>query len=108
LDEGINYNISSLMTGTTNSSIIDGTSSMNSSIYEQIPSMNSSVEMSMRNSMTKSANDRNRVKWWDDLTEETATEMQEIIDQGECRTLSLLKHSLKNTNFIKRTAIYIS
>lgn len=83
LDEGLQYNISSLMTGTTNSSIIDGTSSMNSSIYEQIPSMNSSLEMSMKNSMTKSGTERNRVKWWD-LTEETATEIQEIVDQGEC------------------------
>lgn len=86
LDEGTNYNISSIMTSTTNSSIIDGNSSMDSSIYEQISSVNSSAEMSRSSSTTtlvRPSGERQRVKWWDDLTEETTTELQDVIDQGK-------------------------
>lgn len=80
LDDGANYNIASIITSTTNSSIIDGTSSLNSSIYEQIPSMNSSTDMTLK----KSIADRNRVKWWDDMNEESAVKLQELADQGKC------------------------
>lgn len=79
LEDVGNYNVSSIMTGTTNSSIIDGSSSLNSSLYEQIPSMNSSTDINLR----KSIADRNRVKWWDDMSEESAIKLQEIANQGK-------------------------
>lgn len=73
--------ISSQMTNTTNSSIIDENSSLNSSIYEQIPG-NSSMTGSGGLSALKGQMDKVKVKWWDDLTEETTTELKEIVDQG--------------------------
>lgn len=71
--------ISSLM---TDSSIIDGVSSIDSSIYEQIPSMTSSI-----NEMQRSANSQRKiVKWWDDHhehTEESTLDLNGMAEEGE-------------------------
>lgn len=73
---------------TTDSSIIDGISSINSSIYEQIPSMTSSIE-------TMTTRQRKIVKWWDDhqqqsLTEESLQDLTETAEEGECLEWILL------------------
>lgn len=67
-----------------NPSITDGYSSLNSSIYEQTSSMNSSIEIARLPSQ-----DRNRVRWWDDFTEETEAELQDIANKGELNTTLL-------------------
>lgn len=78
-EDGNHQAISSLM---TDSSIIDGISSINSSIYEQIPSMTSSI-----NEMHRSAgNQRKIVKWWDDHhehTEESTLDLNGLAEEGE-------------------------
>lgn len=78
-EDGSHQVISSLM---TDSSIIDGVSSMNSSIYEQIPSMTSSI-----NEMQRSANSQRKiVKWWDDHhehTEESTLDLNGMAEEGE-------------------------
>jgi hypothetical protein len=85
-EDGSHQIASSLMTTatTTDSSIIDGISSINSSIYEQIPSMTSSIETTM------TTRQRKIVKWWDDhqqqsLTEESLQDLTETAEEGECR-----------------------
>jgi len=85
-EDGSNHQIiSSLMTTTTtDSSIIDGISSINSSIYEQIPSMTSSIETAMTTATTRQ---RKIVKWWDDHiehTEESLQNLHETAEEGEC------------------------
>lgn len=64
----------------TDSSIIDGVSSMNSSMYEQIPSLtSSSIDMQRSGSQRK-------IKWWDDLhehAEESVVDLQEMAAEGE-------------------------
>jgi hypothetical protein len=64
----------------TDSSIIDGVSSMNSSMYEQIPSLtSSSIDMQRSGSQRK-------IKWWDDLhehAEESIVDLQEMAAEGE-------------------------
>lgn len=80
VEDGNHQIISSLM---TDSSIIDGISSVNSSIYEQIPSMTSSIEMQ---AMNRSASQRKIVKWWDDhreLTEESTLNLHGMAEEGE-------------------------
>lgn len=78
IEDGNHQAISSLM---TDSSIIDGVSSINSSIYEQIPSMTSSIEMQ------RSANGQRKiVKWWDDQhTEESTLDLHGMAEEGESR-----------------------
>lgn len=75
--------VSSIM---TDSSIIDGVSSMNSSIYEQIPSMTSSTEI-QSTAMPRSSlnNQRKIVKWWDDHenAEESAFALLGTTEEGE-------------------------
>ena len=86
VEEGNHQIISSLM---TDSSIIDGISSINSSIYEQIPSMTSSIEMQAI--MTRSNNQRKIVKWWDDHhehTEESTLDLHGMAEEGEFNLLS--------------------
>lgn len=81
VEDGSHQIISSLM---TDSSIIDGISSINSSIYEQIPSMTSSIEMQA--AMTRSNNQRKIVKWWDDhheQTEESTLDLHGMAEEGE-------------------------
>lgn len=79
-------NISSLTTA-TDSSIIDGISSINSSIYEQIPSMTSSLSIET----ATTARQRKSVKWFDDLheeeqhTEESLQNLHETAEEGECQ-----------------------
>lgn len=82
-EDGSHQIASSLLTttATTDSSIIDGISSINSSFYEQIPSMTSSIE-------TTIARQRKIVKWWDDhqqqsLTEESLQDLTETAEEGE-------------------------
>lgn len=76
---------SSLMnktTALTDSSIIDGISSINSSIYEKTPSMSSSIETTM------TTRQRKIVKWWDDhqsLTEESLQDLTETAEEGELK-----------------------
>lgn len=80
IEDGSHQVISSLM---TDSSIIDGVSSMNSSIYEQIPSLTSSIEMQ---ASSRSANQRKIVKWWDDHrehTEESTLDLHGMAEEGE-------------------------
>lgn len=80
VEDGSHQIISSLM---TDSSIIDGVSSMNSSIYEQIPSMTSSIEMQ---ATSQSASQRKIVKWWDDHIEqyeESTLDMHGTAEEGE-------------------------
>ncbi|XP_065074824.1 uncharacterized protein LOC135698674 [Ochlerotatus camptorhynchus] len=60
-----------------NNSIVDGFSSMASSIYEP-NSMNSSIEV-----VKYSTNEKTRVKWWDEFTEETEAELKEIADKDD-------------------------
>lgn len=64
----------------TDSSIIDGVSSMNSSIYEQIPSMTSSIEMQASG---RSGGQRKIVKWWDEHTEESTLDLHGMAEEGE-------------------------
>ncbi|CRL05393.1 CLUMA_CG018471, isoform A [Clunio marinus] len=81
-EDGSHQIISSLM---TDSSIIDGISSMNSSIYEQIPSMTSSIEMQMTMPRSTAAiNQRKIVKWWDDreYTEESTLDLHGTAEEG--------------------------
>ncbi|XP_058055857.1 protein TANC2 [Anopheles bellator] len=59
-----------------NSSIIDELPSGNSSIYEP-NSMNSSIDFAVRFATTE----RTRVRWWDDFTEETEAELQDIAEK---------------------------
>lgn len=61
VEDGSHQIISSLM---TDSSLIDGVSSINSSICDQIPSMTSSIELQASNKST--SGQRKIVKWWDD------------------------------------------
>lgn len=77
--------ISSLM---TDSSIIDGVSSINSSIYEQIPSMTSSIEMQA--SSRSVISQRKIVKWWDDHhlehhTEDSTLDLHGTAEEGELK-----------------------
>ncbi|KAG5673330.1 hypothetical protein PVAND_003390 [Polypedilum vanderplanki] len=74
VEDGNHQNISSL---TTDSSIIDGVSSINSSIYEQIPSMTSSIETAT------TARQRKIVKWWDDLQEHTEESLLNLHEKAE-------------------------
>uniref|UniRef100_A0A182MBU5 Uncharacterized protein n=1 Tax=Anopheles culicifacies TaxID=139723 RepID=A0A182MBU5_9DIPT len=60
-----------------NSSFIDELQSGNSSFYEP-NSMNSSIDFARY-----SANEKTRVRWWDDFTEETEAELQDIAEKGE-------------------------
>lgn len=82
-DEDGSHQVTSSLVNTTESSIIDGISSMNSSIYEQIPSMNSSIETTM------TTRQRKIVKWWDDhhhsqsLTEESLQDLTQTAEEGE-------------------------
>ncbi len=63
---------------TTDSSLIDGISSINSSIYEQIPSMTSSIETTM------TTRQRKIVKWWDEEhTEESLQQLAVNAEEGE-------------------------
>lgn len=82
VEDGNHQAISSLM---TDSSIIDGISSMNSSIYEQIPSMTSSIEMQA--TMIRSGNSQRKiVKWWDenhDFTEESILDLHGMAEEGK-------------------------
>lgn len=73
IEEGNHNAISSLM---TDSSIIDGISSMNSSIYEQIPSMTSSIDMQRSGGQRK-------IKWWDDHAEESVVDLHGMAEEGE-------------------------
>lgn len=82
IEDGNHQLISSLM---TDSSIIDGVSSVNSSIYEQIPSMTSSIELQA--TMTRSSNQRKIVKWWDDHAEESALDLNGMAEEGELENL---------------------
>jgi hypothetical protein len=85
-EDGSHQIASSLVNATTDSSIIDGISSINSSIYEQIPSMNSSIETTMTTNTTRQ---RKIVKWWDDhhqpesLLEESLQDLTETAEEGE-------------------------
>jgi hypothetical protein len=85
IEDGNHQIISSL---TTDSSIIDGVSSINSSLYEQIPSsMTSSIETS------GTMRQRKIVKWWDDLqehTEESLENLHENAQEGECLLILFL------------------
>jgi hypothetical protein len=76
-------------TAATDSSIIDGISSINSSIYEQIPSMTSSIETAMTAATTRQ---RKIVKWWDDhdqfnsiehMNDESLQDLHETAEEGE-------------------------
>ena len=60
-----------------NNSIIDEYASINGSLYEP-NSMNSSFEV-----VKYSTNERMRVKWWDELTEETEAEVKEMAEKGK-------------------------
>lgn len=113
-EDGSNHQIiSSLMTTTTtDSSIIDGISSINSSIYEQIPSMTSSIETAMTTATTRQ---RKIVKWWDDHaehTEESLQNLHETAEEGECLIIMKLKTFFKVDNrrddkfYILRTGFY--
>lgn len=78
IEDGKHQAISSLM---TDSSIIDGVSSMDSSIYEQIPSMTSSIEM-----QRSGGGQRKIVKWWDDHrehAEESVVDLHGLAEEGE-------------------------
>ncbi|ETN63516.1 hypothetical protein AND_004771 [Anopheles darlingi] len=59
-----------------NSSIIDELPSGGSSLYEP-NSMNSSIDFGVR----CASNERSRVRWWDDFTEETEAELQDIAEK---------------------------
>jgi hypothetical protein len=86
IEDGNHQIISSLM---TDSSIIDGVSSMNSSIYEQIPSMMSSSN-EMQASSRSAISQRKIVKWWDDHhehTEESTLDLHGMAEEGECTSL---------------------
>ncbi|XP_055610896.1 protein TANC2 isoform X2 [Uranotaenia lowii] len=79
----------SLSIGNTNSmnnSIVDGFSSMTSSFNEP-NSMNSSIEV-----MKFSTNEKTRVKWWDECTEETEAELKQIADKD----LAAIRKILEN------------
>jgi hypothetical protein len=82
IEDGSHQAISSLM---TDSSIIDGISSVNSSIYEQIPSLTSSIEMQA--TMNRSTNSQRKiVKWWDDRHEhgeESTLDLHGMAEEGE-------------------------
>lgn len=81
-EEDESHQDSSLMNKTTDSSIIDGISSINSSIYEKTPSMSSSIETTM------TTRQRKIVKWWDDhqsLTEESLQDLTETAEEGELK-----------------------
>ncbi|XP_021708757.1 protein TANC2 isoform X2 [Aedes aegypti] len=69
-----------------NNSIVDGFSSMASSTYEP-HSMNSSIEV-----VKYSTNEKTRVKWWDEFTEETEAELKEIADKD----LAAIRKILEN------------
>ncbi|XP_058821683.1 protein TANC2 isoform X2 [Topomyia yanbarensis] len=69
-----------------NNSIVDGFSSMTSSICEP-NSMNSSIEV-----VKFSTNEKTRVKWWDEFTEETEAELQKIADKD----LAAIRKILEN------------
>ncbi|XP_058455784.1 protein TANC2 isoform X2 [Malaya genurostris] len=69
-----------------NNSIVDGFSSMASSTCEA-NSMNSSIEI-----MKFSTNEKTRVKWWDEFTEETEAELKEIADKD----LAAIRKILEN------------
>lgn len=75
-------------------SIIDESSSMNSSTLFEPNSLISSVEMQkdgifIRNSSaTTTSTDKNRVKWWDERSQEI--EIQQIANQGKFRIYSIL------------------
>lgn len=79
--------ISSLL---TDSSMIDGVSSMNSSMYEQIPSLtSSSIDMQR----SGGGGPRKTIKWWDSELHEHAEEivdLQEIAGEGESMFLNFL------------------
>uniref|UniRef100_A0A182FPT5 Uncharacterized protein n=1 Tax=Anopheles albimanus TaxID=7167 RepID=A0A182FPT5_ANOAL len=60
-----------------NSSIVDELPSAGSSLYEP-NSMNSSIDFGVR----CASNERSRVRWWDDFTEETEAELQDIAEKG--------------------------
>lgn len=71
IDDENHQGISSLM---TDSSIIDGVSSMDSSlIYEQIPSLTSS-------SIDMQRSGQRKIKWWDDLNEHAE---ESVVEEGE-------------------------
>uniref|UniRef100_A0A182NCZ5 Uncharacterized protein n=1 Tax=Anopheles dirus TaxID=7168 RepID=A0A182NCZ5_9DIPT len=59
-----------------NSSFLDELPSGNSSLYEP-NSMNSSIDFARG-----LANEKTRVRWWDDFTEETEAELQDIAEKG--------------------------
>ncbi|KAL1382831.1 hypothetical protein pipiens_013192 [Culex pipiens pipiens] len=69
-----------------NNSIVDGFSSMASSIYEP-NSMNSSIEV-----VRFATNEKTRVKWWDEFTEETEAELKEIADKGHLDSIITSLH----------------
>uniref|UniRef100_A0A182SMB8 Uncharacterized protein n=1 Tax=Anopheles maculatus TaxID=74869 RepID=A0A182SMB8_9DIPT len=60
-----------------NSSFVDELQSGNSSLYEP-NSMNSSFDFARY-----SGNEKTRVRWWDDFTEETEAELQDIAEKGK-------------------------
>uniref|UniRef100_A0A182W198 Uncharacterized protein n=1 Tax=Anopheles minimus TaxID=112268 RepID=A0A182W198_9DIPT len=59
-----------------NSSFVDELQSGNSSFYEP-NSMNSSIDFARY-----SGNEKTRVRWWDDFTEETEAELQDIAEKA--------------------------
>ncbi|XP_055636122.1 protein TANC2 isoform X2 [Toxorhynchites rutilus septentrionalis] len=69
-----------------NNSIMDGFSSMASSIYEP-HSMNSSIEI-----VKLPSNEKARVKWWDEFTEETEAELKQIAEKD----LAAIRKILEN------------
>uniref|UniRef100_A0A4Y0BL15 RING-type domain-containing protein n=1 Tax=Anopheles funestus TaxID=62324 RepID=A0A4Y0BL15_ANOFN len=69
-----------------NSSFVDDLQSGNSSLYEP-NSMNSSFDFARY-----SANEKTRVRWWDDFTEETEAELQDIAEKD----LAAIRKILEN------------
>jgi hypothetical protein len=96
IEDGSVQAISSIM---TDSSIIDGVSSLNSSIYEQIPSMTSSTGIEMQATMNRSTNSQRKiVKWWDDHLEpgaESTLDLHGLAEEGKVSPSRIYLHENK-------------
>lgn len=89
-------------------SIIDEYSSMNSSTLFEPNSLISSVEMQkdsmlVRSSGMASTTDKNRVKWWDESSQEI--EIQQIANQGKCTVQYVYFFDFYLTTIKKRTKL---